>query len=70
MFKCCSNPKVKVINQHIDRFRHSSDTHTALVSCESCGKTKYTSNKTSSFQWAIFWAAVLFGVLIFIGVTK
>lgn len=70
MFKCCSNPKVKVVNQHTEYWRDSPNTHTALVSCENCGKTKYTSNKASSFQWAVFGAVVLCIVLIFLGVTK
>jgi len=64
MFKCCSNPKVKVVEQHVESWEGSSDTYTALVSCENCGKTKYTSNKATALQWAIYWFVVLVAVLI------
>lgn len=60
--KCCNNPKIEVVQKWSDW----PDTHTALVSCKSCGKTKYVSNKASLYQWAKLGVTTLAIVFVFI----
>lgn len=64
MFKCCNNPRAKVVSEHHDRWEDWSDTYTALVSCENCGVTKYVTNKTSSFCWALLCVFVFILVIV------